>query len=137
MENENRVLLSRVINDRLEASLNPIIGSDEAKQAFKDAMEALDKQIEFDKIDVSHEEQVAKMKMEEEKNLRDEAANEEKLRKDRMIQIGIFAAGLIATPIIEVVTKTIYANKICRLEQFETFTTSAGRGISSWFRFKN
>ena len=134
MENENRILLDKVIKDRLEAALKS--DSEEAKQAFKEAMDAVSKQIEFDKIDVAHEEQLAKMKMEEDKNLREEAANEEKLRKDRYVQIGIFAAGLIATPIIEVVTKTIYANKICRLEQFDTFTTSAGRGISSWFRFK-
>lgn len=134
MENDNRILLDKVIKDRLEAALRS--DSEEAKQAFKEAMDAVSKQIEFDKIDVAHEEQLAKMKMEEDKNLREEAANEEKLRKDRYVQIGIFTAGLIATPIIEVVTKTIYANKICRLEQFDTFTTSAGRGISSWFRFK-
>lgn len=134
MENENRILLDKVIKDRLEAALKS--DSEEAKQAFKEAMDAVSKQIEFDKIDVAHEEQLAKMKMEEDKNLREEAANEEKLRKDRYVQIGIFAAGLIATPIIEVVTKSIYADKICRLEQFDTFTTSAGRGISSWFRFK-
>lgn len=136
MEKENRILLDRVIKDRLECAMASEPDSEEGKQAFKEAMDAVSKQIEFDKIDVAHEEQVARMKMEEEKNLRDEAANDEKIRKDRMVQIGIFAAGLIATPIIEVVTKTIYANKICRLEQFETFTTSAGRGISSWFRFK-
>lgn len=134
MEQENRILLDKVIKNRLENALKA--DSEEAKQAFKEAMDAVGKQIEFDRIDVAHEEQLAKMRMEEDKNLRDEAANEEKLRKDRYVQIGIFAAGLIATPIIEVVTKTIYANKICRLEQFETFTTSAGRGISSWFRFK-
>lgn len=134
MEQENRILLYKVIKDRLEKALNN--DSEEAKQAFKEGMDAVGKQIELEKIDVAHEEQLAKMKMEEDKNLRDEAANEEKLRKDRYVQIGIFAAGLIATPIIEVVTKSIYADKICRLEQFETFTTSAGRGISSWFRFK-
>ena len=136
MDNQNKDLLTKVIENRLERALNGN-GSEEDKLAFKEAMEAVGKQIEVEKIELSHEEANKKMKIEEEKNLRDEEAAKEKERKDRLVQISIFAAGLIAGPVIEVITKTIYANKICKLEQFETFTTSAGRGISSWFRFKH
>lgn len=135
MEDQNKILLTKVIENRLERALNGN-GGEEDKLAFKEAMEAVSKQIEFEKIELSHEEAAEKMKIEKEKNLRDEAAAKEKDRNDRIVQIGIFTAGLIAGPAIEVITKTIYANKICKLEQFETFTTSAGRGISSWFRFK-
>ena len=64
MENENRILLDKVIKDRLEVALNSSADGEEAKQAFKEAMDAVSKRIEFDKIDVAHEEQLAKMKME-------------------------------------------------------------------------
>lgn len=135
MEDQNKILLTKVIENRLERALNDE-GGEGDRLAFKEAMEAVSKQIELERVELSHEEAIAKMKIDEDKNFRDEMAAREKEQKDRMVQIGIFAAGLLAGPVIEVITKTIYANKICKLEQFETFTTSAGRGISSWFRFR-
>lgn len=143
MDTKNRELLESVIEDRLRCVQLSDPENEGAKTMFKEAMDALSKQIEFDKIDASHEEQLEKLKIENErlkaeheKNLRDEAAKKSEAKKDRWVQIGIFGAGLVVAPIIEHASKKAFARYICEFEKDYTFTTSPGRSLSSLFRFK-
>ena len=136
MDNQNKQLLSEVIKKNLEYVLENDANSDEGKASFKAAMDAVSKQIEIDKIETSHLEQTEKMKMEEIRNLREEGSKRDEARKDRWTQIGIFAAGLIAGPVIDVACKKGYAKLLCEFEKDYTFTTSAGRALSGLFKFK-
>lgn len=60
----------------------------------------------------------------------------EEAKWDRAIKIGTFAAGLVLAPVVDTVCKRSLAKFIGTVEQMETFTSSPGRSISSWFRWK-
>lgn len=122
MNEQNRDLLSEVIEDRLERALS---GEDDDNKAFKEAMEAISKQNELYSIDVSNQ-----------KNAHDEQIRREEAKKDRIVQVATFAAGLVVAPIVEFICKKSYAKMLCEFEKDYTFTTTAGRGLSSLFRFK-
>lgn len=136
MEDASRKLLDEVLSDRLQCALS---AEDEEHRstAFRQAMEAAEKQIELDKVDTTYWQHSENLEKEKEEYLQEAEFKKDESEKNRKVQFITFTAGLVITPIVEVICKTIYANKICKLEQFETFTTSAGRGISSWFRFKH
>ena len=137
MTKENMNLLDEVIKNRLEQVRQPDANSDEDKQAFREAMEALNKKIELEKIEVSHLEQIKRMEMEEEQNLRDEIVKVEEAKKDRWVQIALFVGGALLVPAVDHLRTTNYIKKLCNFEKDYTFTTSAGRGLtSSLFRFK-
>ena len=123
MDGKNRELLQKVIENRLERAL--FAGSDEDDRAFKEAMDAVGKQIEIDKL-----------KAEEEKNLREEETKKKEAKIDRIVQIAIFGSGLILAPVIDTGCKKIYARMLCEFEKDYTFTTTAGRALSGLFRFK-
>ena len=137
MTKENEALLNEVIKNRLEQVQYPDAESDEDKHAFKEAMEALNKMIELKKIEVSHQEQVERMKMEEEQHLRDETVKVAEAKKDRWVQIALFVGGALLVPAVDHLRTNNYIKKLCNFEKDYTFTTSAGRGLtSSLFRFK-
>jgi hypothetical protein len=55
---------------------------------------------------------------------------------DTKIKVGIFIAGLIVTPVIDTLCKRSLAKFIGTVEQMETFTSTPGRSMSSWFKWK-
>ena len=57
--------------------------------------------------------------------------------KDLAIKIGTVAAGVFITPVIDYVLKRSLAGFIGKVEQMETFTSTPGRAIGSWFKWKN
>ena len=143
MEDKNRKLLESVIEDRLKRAEISQPGNEEDKQVFKEAMEALSKKIELDKIEVSHDEQVEKLKIENErlkaecdKNLRDEAAKKKEAIMGYGVQVGLFLLGITLGELIDYRKKMGFAKEICEFEKDYTFTTHAGKGLSSIFRFK-
>lgn len=135
MNETNRGLLEKVIEEKLRLASDST-DETEKKEALDDALKAIEKQTAIYKIDVGYQEHVEAIDKDKNIHQSDEMFKRNEANKDRKVQIAIFAAGLVATPAIEVICKTIYANKICKLEQFETFTSSAGRGIASWFKWK-
>lgn len=138
MEDKNRELLSRVIEERLERVLKSDAESDNAKSDFKEAMEAVDRQIELTKLDASHEEQLKKQELEKEKQVREEELRMKEAKKDRWIRVAEIAAVSIVSPIIGYYTKRSFAKLICAYEKTDSFTMTAGKsGISSFFRFKD
>ena len=49
----------------------------------------------------------------------------------------MLSAGLVLTPVITTFCQRSLAKFIGTIEQMETFTSTAGRSMSSWFRWKN
>ena len=138
MEDKNRELLSQFIEKRLERALSSDATSDESKSDFKEAMEAVDRQIELTKLDTSHEEQIKKQELEKEKQIREEELRVKEAKKDRWIRIGEIAAVSIIAPIIGYCTKLGLTKVICAFEKNDSFTMTPGKsGISSFFRFKD
>lgn len=58
-------------------------------------------------------------------------------KKDLAIKIGTVAAGVLITPMIDYICKRSLAGFIGKVEQMETFTSTPGRSIGSWFKWKN
>lgn len=105
MKKENKTLLEEVIKDRLERSLDE--NEKVREEAFKEAMDAIDRQNELDKNN-----------------------------KDRIVKVVEIGAAIIAVPLIEAGCKKAFAKMICEFEKDYTFTTSAGKALGNLFRFK-
>lgn len=119
MNEFNKQLLADVINDRLQKSIgdNP----DEASVAFKEAMQAIDRQNELDKTSNNLEQ----IKNELDTN-----------NRDRLVKVVEIGAAIIAAPLIEAACKKGFAYMICEFEKDYSFTTMAGKSLSSLFKFK-
>ena len=104
MKKENKKLLEDVIKDRLTKSLGD---SDEASEAFKEAMEAIDRQNTLDKDS-----------------------------KDRVVKFVEIGTAVVLAPLIEVGCKKAFAHMICEFEKNDSFTTMAGKSLSGLFKFK-
>ena len=107
-------LLEKVIKDRLTLALSDDVGSESEKENFKEAMEAIDRAIELEKIEQAKEEQV-------------------KNRVIKYIEIAAIPAALMT---LDFLFKRKYMKDVCNFEKDYTFTTTPGRSISSFFRFK-
>ena len=60
----------------------------------------------------------------------------EKQKKEKIIKYVEIGALVIAAPLIDAKLKKVFAEMICNFEKDYTFTTTAGRSLSSLFRFK-
>ena len=105
MKKENKKLLEEVIKDRLTKSLGS--DPDEASEALKEAMEAIDRQTVLDKDD-----------------------------KDRIVKFVEIGTAVVLAPLIEVGCKKAFAHMICEFEKNDSFTTMAGKSLSGLFKFK-
>ena len=110
MTDENKKLLDEVIKNRLETALESDAEAEGNNAAFKQAMEAIDRQIEVDK--------------------------KSQAKRDLWIRIGEIAAGIILVPTIQHCFNMRYAKIMCNFEKDYTFTTSPGRAMSKFFNFK-
>lgn len=124
MENKNRKLLDEVIKDRLEQALKSEVGTEEADAAFKQAMDAIDRETELSKMEASSEEQAKKQ--------------EQSKKEARMnwiikgVEIGVV---LIGVPVVQFLCNKSFAKTMCNFEKDYTFTTSAGKSLSRLFKF--
>lgn len=125
MNDENKQLLDEVIKCRLEQALKSKAEDDGNNAAFRQAMEAIDRQIELSKVDASNDEILKKQEFAE---------------KDAKINWIIRGAEImvitLAVPIIQYRCNMRYAKVLCNFEKDYTFTTSAGRSLSRLFQFK-
>lgn len=64
MNETNRDLLDQVINQNLTDALDAAKGSDEAKAYFRQAMDAIDRQINLNKVDCAYQENYEKLEAE-------------------------------------------------------------------------
>ena len=105
MKKENKKLLEDVIKDRLTKSLGN--DPDEASEAFKEAMEAIDRQNTLDKDN-----------------------------KDRIVKFVEIGTAVVIAPLIETGCKKAFAHMICEFEKNDSFATMAGKSLSGLFKFK-
>ena len=105
MKKENKKLLEDVIKDRLTKSLGN--DPDEASEAFKEAMEAIDRQNALDKDS-----------------------------KDRLVKFVEIGTAVVIAPLIETGCKKAFAHMICEFEKNDSFATMAGKSLSGLFKFK-
>ena len=120
MNETTKKLLNEVIEDRLEQALDHDPETEEAMTAHKQAMEAIDRQIELSKIEASLAEQKEKKEM---------------CKKERWIRCGEIAATVIAAPLIGYCCNKSLMKITCLFEKDYTFTTAAGKSLSKMFRF--
>lgn len=111
---ENRELLEKVVKDRLTKSMDESIDPEKRAMYFKEAMEATDRLNEMDRFDSSKKEQ----------NLN---------RVVRYVEVAAVPAGLM---ILDSFFKWRFMKTVCSFEKDYTFTTTPGRSISSFFRWK-
>ena len=123
MDDKNRKLLSEVIEKRLELVLYSEVGSDEAKAAYKEAMEAIDRQTELSKLDASREEQI-----------RNEEFKAKEAKRDRIFKWVELGAIAIAVPVAKELFKLGFAKLVMRFETNDSFTSTPGKSTSGFFR---
>lgn len=124
MTYENKKLLDEVIKDRLETAKESKAEAEGNNAAFRQAMEAIDRQIEIDKIEASYEEQ---------SNKQDHSKKEMEI--NTWIQIGGLVASMIVVPTMQYLYNMQYAKKLCHFEKDYTFTTTPGKATSKFFNF--
>ena len=96
MNEENRTLLGEVIKDRLEAVLDTEASAEGNHAAFRQAMEAIDRLNEINKIDASIEEQKTKQEQSE----KELSSKQEMSKRESNIGMWIQIGGLVATAIV-------------------------------------
>lgn len=124
-------LIDEAIINRLEEVQHSDEESEHDKNALKETKDLMNMRIELEKLEVSHQEQLKKMEIEKERSLCEEEVKVEEAKKDRWVQIGICAAGVVLTPIIAFVIDRSNMKALCNFEKDYTFTTSFGRGFAS------
>lgn len=146
---ENIKLLEDVIKNRLEIAEDDV-ESEESKRAFKEAMEAIDKMIQLEKLEVSKLEVENKERLEREKLevSKLEAENKERLEREkfeksnkeqkkndilRIVEVVAVPVGLFT---LDCLFKRYYMRSVCNFEKDYTFTTTPGKSISGLFKFK-
>ena len=155
MNEENRELLGQVTKNRLEKARDADPNTEEGKVAFKEAMEAVDRELNMMKIDNSSTDALGQLSLErtKAKNSQDEliarremdakrqTSEDEHRKKEskrnfwiRVVEIGTAA---VVAPVIGYGIKKGFAKMICTFEKDYTFTTTAGRSFGSFFRFKD
>lgn len=161
MIEENRKLLEDVITKKLQNALDAEAGSDEEKKFFDQAMTAVDKQINLDKVDCTYQENYDKnetenRKLEAETNLnkekfelekskaereqviqdRDEAFRDKDARNTIIIRGIEVACSCVISPIIGYGINRGLSKLIMRWEEGNTFTTTPGKTLRGMFQFK-
>ena len=124
MFDKNKKLLDEVINNRLEKALQSDADAEGSNVAFKQAMEAIDRRNELEKIEAAHDEQVEKQK----------TAKKEAIGTFiiRTIEVG---SAILIVPLVNHCFNMRYAKELCNFEKDYTFTTSAGKATSKFFNF--
>lgn len=56
--------------------------------------------------------------------------------KEMNLKLASIAGGIILTPVVETLCKRYLAGFIGKVEQMDYFTSTPGKSISSWFRWK-
>ena len=57
-------------------------------------------------------------------------------KKEINLKLASVVAGIALTPVVDTLCKRYLAGFIGKVEQMEIFTSSPGKSISSWFRWK-
>ena len=123
-DEKQRELLREVVRARLEAVLESNADEEGVQEAFDQAMEAIDRDIEIAKIEASKEELLVKKEQLKKEGRREIAI--------RCVEIG---AATVIAPIVYYCTNKGFARLICEFEKNDYFSCSAGKSLSKLFKF--
>lgn len=134
-DQELKSLMANVATDRLEYALSQEPGSEEGEAAFKQGVTAFNAYTELAKVDDAHEELVERRRIEKQKQLRDEELRVKESKRDRIVKGIEIAAIAVVAPVVGYACNRAFAGFLCKAEQFETFTSTAGRSLGKIFKF--
>ena len=123
MNKKNKQLLEEVIQRRLELALKEKGEISEA--AFEEAMQAIDRQMEIDKIKLEALNNQDKMQVDKNRD-----------RRDSVIKCLEIGATFIVTPLLTAKVNKSFAHMLCEFEKDYNFTTTAGKSLSKIFKLK-
>ena len=90
------------------------------------------KEIELERIRIENE----KIELESKKNCDNCKVEREKIKSDAILKVVEVSATVFVAPILENKFRNAFAKLICNFEKDYNFTTTAGRSLSSLFKFK-
>ena len=140
--NDLKNLMADVATERLAYAQVRKAGDAEADKAFEQGITAAKICIEMTKMDDTHEEQVEQRRieverqdLEREKQIREEELKRKQARNDRIIKGIEIAATVILVPVVGLLCNKAQINHVGKLEQFEVFTSTAGRSAGKMFKW--
>lgn len=125
MEDQIRTLLKEANKTCLETALDLGLDTEEGQKVYELAMAGYDRDMKLTEIDVREND----LKAQNELKAKDS-------KRNVIMKSVEIASIVILTPVVEYVTKKGFAKLLCNFEKDYTFTTTAGRSLSSLFRFK-
>ena len=135
MNDRNKQLLDEVIEKRLEQTLKSD-ANPEDNVAFKQAMEAIDRQIKISELEANRQLEISKFEAAcAEQNLKHETAKSD-INWSRAFKVVEFVVAPVAMAAIQHKHNMDFAHVLCMFEKDYTFTTTAGRQTSKFFNFK-
>ena len=118
MNDETMAKLNEVAYDRLTMAMNNADGSKEQTAFMKEALDAIDRIIELEKLDDAR------------KDKRDEK------KWNRIFKAAEIGGTIWLIPTMNYLFNMKFAKQICNFEKDYTFTTTPGRTLGSLFRRK-
>ena len=135
MNDQNlKQLMADVATERLELAKQSSPGTEEAEVAFKQGVTAFNAYTELVKAEDAHEELVERRELEKQKQDREESARRKERISNGIIK-GLEIGAMIAAPVVGYFCNKKLAAFLCEVEQFETFTTTAGKSLGRMFKF--
>lgn len=128
-------LMADVAAERLDYAKNCEPGDEASEVALKQGVTAFNAYTELAKMEAEREELIERRAIEREKMAREEELRKKEAKKDRIVKCIEIAALAVVTPVVGYACNRAFANFLCKAEQFETFTTTAGRSLGKVFKF--
>lgn len=117
MDEKQKELLNKVIEDRAEKALDPSLSADERESAYKEAMGAYDRATKVAELE----------------------ASQEQAKKNRLLkwlEVGVVGVVVpVGILIVKEISKWKFGKKVMEFEKDDSFTTTPGKSsMSSYFR---
>ena len=123
MNKKNKKLLEDLIQERLQRAMDA--EDENSNVAFEEAMQAIDRQMEIDKIKLEALNNQDKMQVDKNRD-----------RRDSVIKCLEIGATFIVTPILTAKVNKSFAHMLCEFEKDYNFTATAGKSLSKIFKLK-
>lgn len=121
--------------ERLETARNLGVNDEGCDEAFEQAMRAVKVYGELTKIDDEHSEELERQDLEKEKQEMERDLKRKMTRGERWIKVAEIVAVAAIAPTLTYVFNRKFAEFLCEAEQFESFTSTAGRSLGKIFKF--
>lgn len=135
-EKDLKDLLAEVAADRLQKALENDPGNDDYdSEAFDEGITAVKAYTEMVKVDDAHNEELGRQELEKDKQESDKKFKMSESTKEKIIKGVELGLVVVVAPIIGYKCNKNLAQFLCKAEQFESFTSTAGRSLGKMFKF--